>query len=394
MKAELVIVGAGLAGLVAAIRLYQLGYSPIIIDYGLAESTSSVGGFAKYTGAKFSLPPAGMGLLNVIETKEKLWEAIDSVAEVLNIDFSSCINSIDSDGSRPNIREYSSLVLKPDEIDRLLVDISKYIKDKGIKIINAKCNKINIIEDKIRVEVVSDSMKQIFQAEYIFYAAGRLGASVLEKAGVPPTAGKGLDVGVRVEFMDKSGLTGIRALGPDAKIIKERCRTFCLNVPGEIYRYPYKDISIPGGIVADDDSTKANVGLLYRANNKSDLIEKVLTACSSFSREYIEKPFLAVDSPFGPAKKIMNDLFGIEVVQELECFCDYLGENGLIRWDLPHNVHIPLIDWHWSTFSTTGSFKTEEPRVICIGDLSGHARGLLQAAVSGWVAAEEFANAD
>lgn len=51
---------------------------------------------------------------------------------------------------------------------------------------------------------------------------------------------------------------------------------------------------------------------------------------------------------------------------------------------------MPLLDWHWHTFATPSSHLTSLPGVYALGDSSGHARGLLQASVSGWLAAEEY----
>ncbi|MEX0827554.1 MAG: hypothetical protein WD005_01240, partial [Haliea sp.] len=79
-------------------------------------------------------------------------------------------------------------------------------------------------------------------------------------------------------------------------------------------------------------------------------------------------------------------------VIQLEDFISQLSDASLVDLSLSHRMHFPLIDWHWPTYAKTGSAQTSEPRLYVAGDSAGHARGLLQAAVSGWLAAEEIAN--
>lgn len=392
MEAKIAIVGAGLAGITAAIRLAELGYSSVVVDSSLPHAQGDIGGFAKFSGAKFSLPPAGMGLISITKSEEALWYAIRQVAVLHGLDFECFDKSVERSDVDPCLRQYDSLVLDPHEIDELIQRAMRMMVDRNITLIQGVCTGILENSDGMQLSVsVGDELIEI-NSDVIFYAGGRLGTDLLLRAGIEVTDKKGIDVGVRIEFLDCSGLSKLRQLGPDAKIIKGNCRTFCLNLPGNIYRYPFGELSIPGGIVASSETNKANVGVLCRSSLKKDLLKNIVDVGMSVGRRALEKGYESSDTAFGDAISIMRDLYGKEIVDELQVFSEYLRSQELISWNIPHIVHLPLIDWHWATFSQEGTFKTNKENIYCLGDSSGHARGLLQAAVSGWLAAEEYAD--
>ena len=223
----------------------------------------------------------------------------------------------------------------------------------------------------------------------IFYAAGRLSDRILLTAGAKPTEGKGLDVGVRLEFNDKAALSALRQYGPDAKVISGACRTFCLNSPGTIYRYRSEGFSIPGGVVAEPDTQHGNVGILLRLAGKKAALERVRNfACAN------EHEILTASSQWQSGKMLatplLTALYGTHAAQSLSAFVNHLGDSNLVDLQAKYRIHLPLVDWHWNTFAIDGSHQTSLPGMYAIGDSSGHARGLLQACMSGWLAAEEY----
>jgi thioredoxin reductase len=388
---DIVIIGGGLAGLVAAFRLNDLGIACTLVDQSLPQARGKIGGFAKFSGAKFSLPPAGMGLLDLCESYEALEATIGKVTCLLGLERFEKHASIDHSKYFPNLRKYDSVVLTPTEINQVIAELEDRVEQtKTIQFIHGAAHVSSISDDKVDVEIVTAQGIEVFSAKTLIYAGGRQGAGNLSSLGLERTFVKGIDVGVRIEFSATSGLSELRKLGPDAKIIKDACRTFCLNVPGEIYRYPFENISIPGGIVAETDHEFHNVGILYRSPNKLELIDRVKRVAASLPSSILEKGYVVQNGVLGNSKSVLNDLYGASIVNELESFCHYLSTEGLINWDHEHIIYLPLIDWYWDTFSLHGTFKTSSESVYCIGDTSGHARGLLQAAMSGWLAAEEY----
>ena len=84
-----------------------------------------------------------------------------------------------------------------------------------------------------------------------------------------------------------------------------------------------------------------------------------------------------------------RDLLGCQTIDVIEEFLAKLTASGLVRLPHSYTVHYPLLDWHWPVFSMPNRLGTAIDGVIAAGDASGHARGLMQAAVMGTMAAEE-----
>jgi uncharacterized FAD-dependent dehydrogenase len=390
LNTEVIIVGAGLAGILASLELKGRGIEVIVVDSSLPQANGEIGGFAKFSGAKFSLPPAGMGLLNVAKDTKVLWNAIKKAADYLGISLENYETSSDFtiENSIENLRKYESIVFSPNEIDQMLLGLEHKLKIEKIKLIKGKCNKIRKTKEGFSIKLESNSTSLEIKCNSVFYAGGRLGSGLLENLGAEQTNRKGLDVGVRIEFEDVEHLAKLRSHGPDAKIINNNSRTFCLNVPGEIYRYPYAHISVPGGVVSE--GTRSNVGILYRNSEKKELLEGIMKRSMQLTCSELEKPYIATGDMLGSSKEILNFIFGHDITFKLEEFGEYLSDSGLINWEDKHFVHLPLIDWHWPTFAIENSFKTNISGLFCLGDSSGHARGLLQAAVSGILAVREY----
>ena len=83
---EVAIIGGGLSGLCAALRLSQGGIKTILLNTTINPGDRSLGGFARFSGAKFSLPPAGMGLLPIVGSSNALFQIIEQVISLLGIE--------------------------------------------------------------------------------------------------------------------------------------------------------------------------------------------------------------------------------------------------------------------------------------------------------------------
>lgn len=390
--ADAVVIGGGLAGIFATLRLAKSGLEVLLIDSPIQHEYNALGGFACFSGAKFSLPPAGLGLLSVAGTKDQFSAAITSTLNTLGLMGYDTHDSFEHPlrTESVTIRTYQSILLTPDGIKQLLANLSAAVTSCAGVI---RCKATNIRRKKghweISIRTQESTSTRTVTASAVFYAAGRLSEGLLLKAGAIPTEGKGLDIGVRLEFTDKRALSELRKLGADAKILHGACRTFCLNSPGKIYQYPFKNISIPGGIVADNSADEANVGILLRVDNKEQRLQKIEQNAKVLRDELVaQSSRLQTDGGYMP--KALAKLFGDNEVESLRCFIEELARRGLIDTKQPHRIHMPLLDWHWHTFAAPNSHSTSLPGVYALGDSSGHARGLLQAAISGLLAAEEY----
>jgi uncharacterized FAD-dependent dehydrogenase len=394
---DVIILGGGLAGLFAAIKLVQANKKVTLVDNSLPEAHGKLGGFAKFSGAKFSLPPAGMGLAALTGSSESLQKRIEEVIEILGIGGLDQQSSRDCRaagtvqmGMQTELRSYSSIVLTPNQIDDLIARLTVMLEGR-CQIIQGEAKQLTRIDDKWAVDVKQKGQNQCKQisASAVFYAAGRLASDILDKAGAAQYPGKGLDLGFRVEFLEHESLRSLRSLGPDAKIIRGTCRTFCLNSPGEIYYYKYGDVNIPGGIVADKTVSTANVGILARTENKENGIHRVIKNFGAVEA-HLKNYELRTGVPQLTSDSSLIALFGEEIASQLQDFVSALGDLKLINWSRPYRLHMPLIDWYWNTYCATASHKTSLPLLYALGDSAGHARGLLQAALSGWIASEEY----
>jgi hypothetical protein len=393
--AEVTILGGGLAGMLAAIRLGDVGKRVILIDHSLPNAASKLGGFAKFSGAKFSYPPAGMGLLPLAGSDVALENVIEEVLDVLGISHyqrsASSDVEVDPLAINENLRSYKSIVLTPTQIDDLVERLTNRVL-KNSTVIKGRLDTLTKFEGGWKVGLMPDDSENMFviSSKIVIYAAGRLASDVLRSAGATTRPGKGLDVGIRAEFLDKHGLTSLRAIGPDAKIIAGACRTFCLNSPGEIYYYEYNGVQIPGGVVACPEVPTANVGILYRTSEKEKLLDKIWTVYAGEPNSI--RAFSKVVRTGMPEFRgtVVERLLGTQAARELEEFCISLSDARLVDWEFPHQLHVPLVDWFWDVFCQGTSHKTSLDGVYAVGDSAGHARGLLQAAVSGWLAAEEY----
>lgn len=397
---DFVIVGGGLAGIVAAIRLAQTNSSVLLIDQSLPEAKGRLGGFAKFSGAKFSLPPAGMGLLGVAGSFQKLESAFTEVLNLLGLSDYKLAKSGDIIASSPfltkelnevTLRSYQSILLTPREIDDLLFRLEDMLPSQ-VQRLQACCEGLQKWQEGWQL-IIRDStggLSTVFTPR-VLYAGGRAESQLLLQAGVRQSARKGLDLGARIEFPESWNLERMYAHGPDAKFLFRNCRTFCLNFPGAVYRYDFGALRIPGGVVTDGQGSASNVGLLCRVPEKEQNLSRLQTIRDPEFLNVLHEPHVVEKSVFGGSEGLLRKLYGNETSDQLIEFGEELWSVGLIDFNSRHIVHLPLIDWHWPTFAISEhSFKTSESGLYALGDSSGHARGLLQAAVTGWLAVEEI----
>lgn len=388
---DAVIVGGGLAGILAAKRLSETKHLNIaLVDSAIPAAKGMLGGFAKFSGAKFSRLPAGQGLVEVAGGLDELENLTSEVIEFLGLSEKEQVLSQDRaseiDSEDLTLRSYLSIVLQPNEIDQMIAVCTQNLSD-NVAVIQ---DQVVSIDRRRGFDIALANGKEL-HAPIVLVSVGRAGGRLLSSLGAKEQNGKGLDIGVRLEFDQKEALAGLRNLGPDAKILRGKMRTFCLNYPGEIYYYPFEGFSIPGGIVANPSATAANVGILYRVPDKQTALPKVLGRLSTISSERLANANLTTGANLGDKGELVEIAYGLSVREKIVGFLQLLHSERLIDLDVPHRVHFPLLDWHWPVFAVGKKHHTTVSGLYVAGDSAGHARGLLQAAISGLIAAEEIA---
>lgn len=393
---EAAVIGGGLAGLLATIRLTQAQVPTLLIDESLPDAKGALGGFARFSGAKFSLPPAGMGLVRLVG-EQRFKTALKQVTAFLGLNIDSAARSSTSCTSKDRrisgnlfYRPYQSILLSSEEMNCLIEQCSNFL-DKSI-VIRGKCVRIDHNDGKWLTSVCKtpNNKSMCVKSRALFCASGRTGGGLLTQLGLASRDIKGIDLGVRVEVPDRSPLAQMRKLGPDAKLIYKKCRTFCFNFPGLMYRYPFNNVSVAGGIVAEGSCNTANVGLVFRAKDKQTKLHRLLKVAHELGNAAMESTYESKDGGMGNASQLVARLFGEEISRELQEFKSALGATGLADCGARHLIHLPLLDWYWPVFGGDKGFATDLMGLYVAGDVAGHARGLLQAALSGWLAAEEY----
>lgn len=392
-KRDLLIIGGGLAGLTAAARFARTGVDFALIDKPLSLARDRLGGFTRFSGAKFSFPPAGLGLRSICSSVEAFHVAISEVCALLGlapyeIGSAHASSDVALEGNREvTLRSYRSIVLTPAEIDVLIDRLAAMTPPS--QLVQGHVCRLSRNGEAWTVSVAAPSGVQEHSARTVLIASGRQGGELLLAAGAIPQPGKGLDIGVRVEFPTRERTKRLSELGPDAKIISDECRTFCLNSPGRVMRYQFEDFSIPGGVVAEPDWPLANVGLLVRVPGNKEAIARLRAAAKGLPRRALEHTY-EYAAGFQLPEDLLTQLYGSKVVDDLHTFARRLETADLLDFRDRYYVHLPLLDWHWNVFGRPNSSKTTLEGVFVAGDIGGHARGLLQAAVAGWLAAAEI----
>ncbi|WP_295537637.1 hypothetical protein [uncultured Pseudacidovorax sp.] len=383
------VIGGGLAGLLCARKLAERGESFYLIDSPINHLGRRLGGFAEFSGAKFSKLPAGGGLIPVAGSMLRLTQAIEEVIKILELDRFPCVTNNDANLNSYTdlqLRGYKSYLLTPTEINSLIQETTCQLPKESLIFRSA----ISVSEDNGLWTVQLDDGSTL-SAGKVIMAGGRMGAAILERAGALPQAGRGVDLGIRIEFNSQEPLRNLRALGADAKIIYKRCRTFCLNSPGQIFHYPFsQNLLIPGGIVAHEISQASNVGILFRSDQKERSLLKIKEAANSLPGPLKSLKYRAPNYRSVVDQKLLQTYFDSEAIEALTAFVDALNDARLIDFEGGCTVYYPLIDWYWPIFGTTSTFETTKAGLYVVGDLAGHARGLLQAAVSGWLAGKQI----
>ncbi len=383
---DVVILGGGLAGLMAASRAEQAGARAVLVNQSVAGPANKLGGFAAFSGAKFSLHPAGTGLESIVGGADALCDLYASLCR--HFAASGLTQFAVSDevvrgeertlGADLSYRRYHSILLQPSEIERLLLFLEEQLSTTLI--LRSRAVAIRVNRDDVHAVMLEDGSE--IRGRALVVATGRLGADLLAHAGVPESSGKGLDVGIRIEFPATAPLDAMRVQGADAKFLRDGVRTFCLNSPGRIFHYDGLGFLLPGGVVAEPGCSASNIAVLCRLPDR-----KAALAALSRKGPQTDRPFSfeSSGSRLGWDDQSRSILPG-NVMERLDQFVAGLIKQRLIDLSGPYIVHYPLFDWHWPVFSQPGTLETGVRGIWAAGDVSGHARGLMQAAAMGHLA--------
>jgi len=313
MKADLVIVGAGPAGIFTALEMLRLGSTKKIImvekgqpvekrhcpkgETGKCVSckpychiTTGFSGAGAFSDGKLSLSYEVGGDLPSLIGEEKAQETIDYTDRIyLEFGADTRIEGLGNEAERKEIRRRAihaglKLVDCPirhmgtEKAQDIYFRIEQWLLEHGVEILfGCECRNL-ILEDSVcKGVIISDKGKETeIHADRTVVATGRRGADWLEKLcaehGIAHAPGT-VDIGVRVEVRNEIMETVNRVLY-ESKLVgypkpfKNKVRTFCQNPGGFVSQENYDNnlAVVNGHSYKDLKSDNTNLSILCSHN--------------------------------------------------------------------------------------------------------------------------------
>ncbi len=437
MDYDVVIVGAGSAGLFAALHLSDSDLRVLVIDRGLAPKeresiTYGVGGAGTFSDGKLNLTSKIGGDPTAIGCSEgELARLIAQVNEV----FTECgapeaysgedavaLAQLNQEAAQAGIefiagrqRHIGTSRIR-EVIDALYHDLI----DRGIQFrLGTRVTGIESDGDGFRVVLEEGSLA----ARFVIAAPGRSGAywlrEVTRRLGVGPAFGP-LDVGVRLEFPAEL-YEPIESVMYDAKLrvraptYDDMVRTFCTNPRGFVVREDHDEFALVNGHAENErKSNNTNFALLVHVEltdpvedttqygraiaqlastigggrpilqRLKDLKQGRRSTAERIRRVRIAptlREFTPGDVSMALPQRIVVDI--LESIDRLDRILPGLASDATL-------IYAPEIKFYDTQYHVVKGMETGLPGLFVAGDASGHSRGIVFAAVTGTLSAQEI----
>jgi uncharacterized FAD-dependent dehydrogenase len=452
---DVIIVGAGPAGIFAALELLNKknGLKILIIEKGkdidkricpmkLKEIScaacpecallSGWGGAGAFSDGKLNLSPEIGGFLTRYIDKDSLESLINSVDETY-VRFGAPVETYG--GNSTEVLEISRLAsdnglqfipstirhIGTDRCKTVLKKIKASLNAKTETLFNSEAEKVLLKKRKASGIKLKDGTS--LSADFVILAPGREGSRWLEKETkrLRLTVLKNpVDIGVRVELPARV-LEPLTKITYEPKLIfysktfNDKVRTFCVNPYGEVVKEYLKGIwTVNGHSYAQRQSNNTNFALLVStfftepfddpisygrhiaglANllGKSVIVQRLgdLKIGRRSTDERIARglvhPTLKDATP-GDLSFVMPYRYLSDIVEMLEAL-DTIAPGVNSDHTLLYGAEVKFYSM---VPKLTGSLETEIENLFAVGDGAGVSRGLIQASVSGVLAATEIA---
>jgi hypothetical protein len=436
MRYDVAIVGAGPAGLFAALELVDTGLRVVVIDKGLGpkerkSNTCGVGGAGAFSDGKLNLTPRIGG---------------DPAAMGCSLgELSSLIAHVDGVFTR-----YGAPANYSGEDREALAWLKKAASEAGIEFIAGRqrhigTGRIREVIDALYHDLLSQGTEfrlgakvkniarddgfrldlggEAIEATSVIAAPGRVGAywlrEVTRALGVGPEFGP-LDVGMRVEFPAELYEPIERAMY-DAKFrvrtptYDDMVRTFCTNPRGFVVGEDYEEFVLVNGHAENEHQTEnTNFALLVHIELTDPVedtteygraIAKLATTIGG-GRPILQRlkdlqqgrrstqdrirrvpiqPTLDSFTP-GDISMALPHRVVLDVVEAIECLdriIPGLNSDGTL-------IYAPEIKFYDTRYQVQEGMETGLPGFYVAGDASGHSRGIVFAALTGILAARHI----
>jgi hypothetical protein len=398
-ECELIVLGAGPAGLAAAVAARERGVSFVVVERGSAargrdrvrseDLVTGVGGAGLFSDGKFSFAPSATSLWR-LEPREGLREAYEWTAGLLRghgMDSPPFPEYVEVDGG-DGVKRYPSQYMRLEERLAIVESMEALAEDRIVTGVDARLR-----AEGHRVVAALPSGPTCGAAAVI--ASGRFGP-LRGIDGVVPTFRR-VEIGMRVEqpadrfaldvgplddLLDPKWVRG----SPDGRY---EWRTFCCCRRGEVVDTRFGDFVTVSGRADGPPTKRSNFGLNVRF-----LVPAEGEIALASALEAAREPPLRVaveDLIDGPAESRVAEALGppvaVALADGLAALCSELGAevDGA-------SLHLPAIEGVGYYPPVSGSLRVS-PTVWVAGDASGVFRGLVPAFVSGRLAAMQALDA-
>lgn len=453
-KYDVIIVGAGPAGIFSAMELLErnTGLKVLIVEKGKdidkrecpmssgdascakcseCDLLSGWGGAGAFSDGKLNLSPEVGGYLPRYIDKEALQSMIDYVDQVylklgapdeIYGDDAETIKEIQRLASRNDLTLVSSRIrhIGTDLCKGVLRRMRETLNHKADILFDSGVDKILVDGGKVRGVRLRNGEEAL--SDFVILAPGREGSRWLErevKALKLTLLQNPVDIGVRVEipasvFEHLTNSTYEPKLVYYSKHFDDKVRTFCVNPYGEVVKECLKGIwTVNGHSYATRRTDNTNFALLvstvftepfnepisygrYIARLANFLGQGVivqrlgdLQAGRRSTRERIAKgivqPTLKDATP-GDLSFVIPYRYLSDIIEMLEAL-DAIAPGVNSRHTLLYGVEVKFYSMQ---LKLTNGLETEIDNLFAIGDGAGVSRGLVQASVSGVIAAREI----